>query len=518
MLLLAACVTPDVPPAPSLDTGEAPEHTVLVGPYLQSVEPTRAWISWETLDGEGSVVEYGETEALGETATGDALVGGHGVQHEVLLEDLEPDTSYWYAARTGATRSTPTRFRTPPEAGVRTRFQLVASSDMQRDDAWPEKWADVVRDGIVPYLTDTYAPELPEAAGMLLLAGDLVDNGWIYTDWTEDFFPGAAPIMGQVPLWPVLGNHEGNTPAYFQYFHLPENGTPGFEEHWWTTDYATVRVIGLDSNTGYTLPEQLDWLDEVLARTCTDDTIEFVFAELHHPYLSELWPSGELDYTGDVITKMEAFTTACGKPSIHFFGHTHGYSRGASLDHRHLWVNVGAGGGALDRWGTDGQANYDQFSNSQDDYGFVVVEVEPGAFTLKRISLGTPEAPTEPIERDRITLTLAATPPNTPVITTTLRGTTVTLAGSPFAHAASGEHGASQWQVSADCAGYTSPVVDRWIQHEDWYQGVDQRADIDLTTVDAGALSAGAWCARVRYRDRGLAWSEWSENVHIAVE
>lgn len=392
---------------------------------------------------------------------------------------------------------------------------------MQRDDAWPEKWADVVADGIVPYLTETYASELPEAVGMVLLAGDLVDNGWIYDDWTRDFFPGAAPVMAQVPMYPVLGNHEGNSPAYFQYFHLPDNGTVGYEEHWWTTDYATVRVVGLDSNTGYTLPEQLDWLDELLARTCTDDTIEFVFAELHHPYLSELWPAGELDYTGDVVSRLEAFSTACGKPSVHFFGHTHGYSRGQSKEHRHLWVNVGSGGGALDRWGTEGQADYEPFSMSQDEYGFVVVEVEPGAFTLRRVSLGTPEAPRDNEVTDLVTVQLDPVPPSAPIAASpadgAIVGTPVALAASAFAHPDGGRHGASRWQVSADCEAFSAPVLDRWIQHEDWYQGIDALTGADLEQLDAGALPAGAWCWRVRYRDRGLAWSPWSTSARLTV-
>ena len=88
---------------------------------------------------------------------------------------------------------------------------------------------------------------------------------------------------------------------------------------------------------------------------------------------------------------MEQFSTNCGKPSIHFFGHTHAYSRGQSRDHTHLMVNVATAGGSIDYWGEFANFDYPEYSISDDEYGYVVVEVEAGAdprFTLKRFSIG----------------------------------------------------------------------------------------------------------------------------------
>lgn len=515
--LLLACTDPATPAATETPTVSTPPtdtapHEVLVAPFLQSATPTGIWVVWETADGEDTRVSWGPTEAEGAWTSGSASVGGHGVLHEVPLTGLSPDTTYWYTAHTGGTASVQAHFRTPPAAGPGAPFRLVAASDMQRDDAWPDKWAEVVEAGIVPTVTGRWDADLPAALGMVLLPGDLVDNGWRYEDWTDDFFAGAAPLIADVPVYPVPGNHEGNSPAFFQYFHLPDNGTPGYEEHWWTTDYANLRVIGLDSNTGYTLGAQLDWLDEVLDHTCTDDTIEFVFAELHHPWRSELWPDGELDYTGDVVSRLEAFTTRCGKPSVHFFGHTHGYSRGQSRDHTHLWVDVATGGGAIDRWGSSAQVDYPEFSVTQAEYGFVVVEVEPGAFTLRRFSRGTPEAPRDNALTDEVTVQVVASPPATPTPlgpAGTVDGP-VRLSASAFAHPTGGSHGASHWQISADCAAFSEPVVDTWVQHENWFQEVDTQAGADLTVLDVDSLPGGDWCWRVRYRDRGLMWSDWS--------
>ena len=80
--------------------------------------------------------------------------------------------------------------------------------------------------------------------------------------------------------------------------------------------------------------------------------------------------------------------------SIHFFGHTHGYSRGQSKDHEHLWVNVATAGGAIDHWGEYPQEDYSEFTVTQDEWGFVLVDVEAGdnpQFKLKRISRGNEE-------------------------------------------------------------------------------------------------------------------------------
>lgn len=519
LCLLLACAD-DPSPAdsgPPADTGapgtdggaDTTAHVLLVPPYLQRTGPDTVQIRWETATGEQSTVEYGLTQALGVTVQGTVESTGDGLLHVVGLTALLPDTDWYYRAQTGGTRTELQRFRTPPAPGA--SFRLVAMSDMQRDDARPEQWAELVAQGLLPFALDAYGAEPADAFGLALLAGDLVDNGWLASDWRDDFFAGAAPLMGQVPLLPVPGNHEGNSPLFWRYFALPENGSPGFEEHWWWLDHGGARIVGLDSNGGYKDQLQLDWLQAVLEDACEDPDVDLVLVQLHHPYQSELWPSGEEEWSGSVVAAMEDFSARCDKPSLHLFGHTHGYSRGQSQDHRHLWVNVATAGGAIDRWGADGQVDYPEFSVSQDEYGFVVLEVSDQDYTLRRISLGTPEAPREHEETDRITVPFAPVGPQAP----TLGVEGGMVRGSAFAHPDGGLLGASHWQVSADCVAFTDPVVDRWQQHEDWFQGQDQQAGVDLLALDLAELPAGEWCARLRVRDRGLAWSEWSEAVGV---
>ncbi|MGB0511278.1 MAG: metallophosphoesterase, partial [Flavobacteriales bacterium] len=359
----------------------------VVRPFLQDAEPTSIRITWEAGEPGPSSAEWGTDDALGTTVNSDGVPSPGGALHEVLLEGLLPDTPYFYAVTAGGETTDVKRFRTPPLPEAETDFTFVAMSDMQRSNANPGIFDEVIHQGVLDYFGGVTSDEI----ALVLIPGDLVDNGNNYSEWANDFFTPSHDLFSQVPVYPVPGNHENNSSYFFQYFHLPDNGTPGYEEHWWYKDYGNVRFMGLNSNSPYDGEDQLTWLEGVLAATCSLDHIDFVFAQLHHPHKSELWTPGESDFTGEVVTRLEDFTEQCGKPSVHFFGHTHGYSRGQSLDHKHLWINVATAGGAIDYWGEWPQFDYDEFEITTDDWGFVSVDVEAGPepqFTVKRLSRG----------------------------------------------------------------------------------------------------------------------------------
>jgi hypothetical protein len=501
----------------------AKAQRILVQPYLQQMTPTSVWILWETDNGENGVVDWGPTAELGQTTPGSSQANVAGSRiHEVELTGLSPQTTYYYRVRVGNVSSPPNHLHTPGLQAAEETTRIVVMSDMQRDGRQPQIYRQILNQGVAPYCREQVGAALPEALSMVLIPGDLVPNGLSISQWRNYFFADGAELMSQVPFYPVLGNHENNSPFYFNYFHLPENGTPGSAEQWWWFDQSNIRIIGLDSNGEFRTPQQLTWLSGVLDEACNDEAIDFVFAQLHHPHRSELWIAGNTGYTGEVIELLEQFSTHCGKPSVHFYGHTHGYSRGQSREHNHTMVNAASAGGALDRWGEYAQVDYEEFTKSSDDYGFVHVEVRAGddpSFRIRRLSFGTPEAMTRNALTDELIIRRNNEIPEQPVALAhngRVAPECFTLGASEFRDPEGDEHGASQWQVATACNDFSEPVVNIWRQYENHYFGEDRNANIDLTTQEVEGLRPNAdYCWRVRFRDKSLGWSAWSEPAAI---
>jgi acid phosphatase type 7 len=509
-------VDDNVESATVCDGDDATGVVVLVAPYLQSVTTTSAYVMWETDVGVGSRVDYGDSSALGDMVCGNQVPTLEGTDpngdetqvHAAQLMGLSPATTYHYRVRTGDAESEVVAFTTPAESAAEATIRFVAMSDSQRDDNNPGQFAEVIQQGVL---------RTTDELSLVLFPGDLVDNGWIREEWQDEFFAPAADLFASVPVYPALGNHEGGSPFYYRYFQLPEDG---LKEHAYHVDIGNLRIVTLDSN-GWQAQEQLAWLDEQLVQACDDMELDFVFAQLHHPWLSELWTPGNTDFTGEVVERMVAFTADCGKPTIHFFGHTHGYSRGQDQDHEHVMVNVASAGGKLDRWGEHPQADYAEFSVSQDTWGFVAVDVEAGdnpSFTLRRISRGNADVPSDNEETDQLTVYRFNQAPHAPTDLSSTCDNGLLFSASAFADGDGQNHQATQWQVAATCSDFASPTLDRWRQQRNEFNGVDLQADDDLTNETVGELAPfDSVCWRVRYRDDGLAWSDWSVGQTLVV-
>ncbi len=491
-----------------------------VQPYLQNITPSSVHIMWETTSIDDSRLYWGETIDLGNINYG---VSENSINnfyiHDVQLNNLDQNTRYYYKVFTDELESEIFDFITPLGAEYESSLKLIAMSDMQKDWSNVNKFHELINDGIFAYLGVNDTVLITDILDLVLIPGDLVENGINHSQWSEHFFGPSEPLFSHVPFYPVLGNHENNSQYYFSYFNLPENGTPGYEEHWWWADFGNVRVIGLDSNWDYQIITQLNWLENILDESCNDSNIDFVFAQLHHPHKSELWVPGETSFTGDVIELLENFTNICGKPSIHFFGHTHGYSRGHSINHNHSMVNVATAGGSIDYWGEYVQTDYPEYSVTQDEWGFVVVDVEAGLdpkFTLKRISRGDDYNPLDNVLRDEFTIRMNNNSPNTPntiyPIGDQVSPDSIVLWAGQYFDLDEDEHGFSQWQISMDCGDFEYPVKNIYESHENWYYDINTQQNNDLKNeLITGLEGETEYCWRVRYRDKGLKWSEWSQ-------
>ncbi len=497
-------------------------QSIVVEPYLQNASPTSMTIMWETNAANPGYIDWGTTDASLSTTVISTSLNGEGANkiHTVEITGLSADTKYFYQARTTTGQLSATyHFKTHPTKTSETSVNFVAMSDMQRDNANPNVFETIINSGIIPMANANY-PNGMEDIEAILIPGDLVATG-TYSAWRDTYFAPSVGISPYVPTYPVPGNHEyygfPGSSLFFDYTTLPLNGSPSNPEEWWYKDISNMRVIGLNSNSP--IPElaiQLIWLQTVLDDAGTDPTIDFVFAQLHHPYKSELWLPGELDFTGQIIALLETFSTSHGKPSVHFFGHTHAYSRGQSRDHNHLWVNVATAGGAIDNWGEFPNADYDEFVISEDEYGFVMVEVEAGAtpkFVLKRYSQGDNLVFENNTLSDQITIKRYPTAPNKPLGISPAGQVDlncILLKASPFSDSAN-THQAAHWQIVEGCDFTTPSVQNIWKQSTNWYSEINTQANDDLTDEDGAALNASlSYCWRVRYRNSNLTWSDWS--------
>ena len=497
---------------------------IVVKPYLQNAEPTSMTIMWEVDVMENGQINYGpQPFAMNDVQTSTTQTGsGNSEIHTAVISGLTAGKKYYYQVRLdNGTKSNIYSFVTPFNAAENRPIQLIAISDMQRDGSHPNKFKEIVEEGIIPVIISEVGTEINDLEAVLI-PGDLVPTGGSYEQWQNFFFSQSDSLFPYVPFYPVLGNHEYNGGGYdnfIKYFTLPNNGVVGIQEECWYKDISNIRIIGLNSNSGSADQiNQLNWLSEVLGQTCNDNHIDFVFAELHHPFKSELWTPGENDFTGMVIDSLQKFTSSCNKPSIHFFGHTHGYSRGQSRDHKHLWVNVATAGGAIDNWGEFPNADYPEFVKSQDEYGFVLLNVVAGLepkFTLTRFSRGDQDTIINNAIRDKITIYKQSFPPYTPVNIYPAAGDTIsTICLTLQASEITGVQDtiqASHWQIASSQNFVDSLVTSAWCQNENFYFEVNLQADDNLTNADFNSPTANkTYYWRVRYRDQNLEWSEWS--------
>lgn len=120
-----------------------------------------------------------------------------------------------------------------------------------------------------------------EDAAFFVNMGDLVDNGYDFSQWRA-WFNSVAPMIENIPFAPVMGNHEtynmdwqiAPPTPYLTLFNLPENGTGANKNQYYSFDYGDVHFVVLNTQTDEMadfnpdlMQQQLNWLRSDLAGT-----------------------------------------------------------------------------------------------------------------------------------------------------------------------------------------------------------------------------------------------------------
>lgn len=319
------------------------QDAFLVKPYLQYSTKNSMRILWETKVPASSTVLFGAAAFdVDETPLPrEARLEGNRIMHEVQLEGLEPATNYFWQVHSLTEDgqeiiSELYSFRTVVNDEDAYMFALVG--DSQKNDGTPWAWSKIAQ------------RVWEERPNFIVHAGDLVDWGPTKKDWTTHFFADGQALMARVPMYTVLGNHEGDADLYYQYMANPQ------PEWRYTFRYGNAEFFMIDTNKDISEgSDQYNWLEQALARS----TATWKIAIHHHPpYSSEKDDHGDTYREASRLgTHARDLTPLYDKYGVDFclFGHTHVYERSWPLKDNHIhqkggtiYINSGGAGGFLE--------------------------------------------------------------------------------------------------------------------------------------------------------------------------
>lgn len=317
----------------SLNEASAP-LVLLRGPYLQNGSHTNITIRWRTDVATDSRVRYGTNLSdLSFTNAGVIAVS----DHEVGLQQLIPDTKYYYAVGNAATQlaggDTNHFFVTAPLPGLakNTRLWVIG-------DAGTALLGQVaVRDAYEAFTG-------PRHTDLWLMLGDNAYYSGLDAEYQTAVFDVYTNLLRKSVLWTALGNHDTaqatefvDTYPYFDIVTLPRNGEAGGvasgTEHYYSFDYGNIHFICLDSITGgrTTNSPMYAWLTNDLAA----NTARWTIAYWHHPPYTK----GSHDSDGEIelIEMRQVFLPVLeqGGVDLVLAGHSHAYERSHLLDHHY---------------------------------------------------------------------------------------------------------------------------------------------------------------------------------------
>ncbi len=212
--------------------GEAGGEKFLLGPYLQEPGKTSMTVMWMTGAPVEATLRWGAGTARDKQMKVSpgrvAVLGRKGATepkahvYAAVLKDLKPGTAYGYELACGGSKATGS-FRTfPAKPGP---FTFIAYGDSRHGTKVHRK------------IGARFAAHKP---AFILHTGDMIHSG-NYEQWKPFFFEPLVGVLENIPLVPVVGNHENGYKRMGTIFNLPG----GFS--YYSFDYADVHVVVLDS-------------------------------------------------------------------------------------------------------------------------------------------------------------------------------------------------------------------------------------------------------------------------------
>jgi predicted phosphodiesterase len=235
------------------------------------------------------------------------------------MTGLIPNTEYVYRAGTwewdegsqtfsSMTVSPAYPFRSGITKGERTPFRFIAAGDSRGGYVSIQKHAERLN---------------REGARFWIFNGDMNNKG-TQAEW-DQWFTSMKEICTVTSIMPVQGNHEKLAEVYYKNWVLPrmENLADEYIERNWAFTYGNVRVIGLDSNTEFTVVSAKPFLEVELAKASQDPDIDWIIVQYHHPAYSASTSHGSTTRVQKIwVPLFEKYGV-----DLSFSGHDHDYER-----------------------------------------------------------------------------------------------------------------------------------------------------------------------------------------------
>ena len=298
------------------------------GPYLQDLSSRKVAVLLE-LDGAHAVsieVARGVTAMTADAGATPKVVesASHDAVHEVVIDGLEPATSYRYTVKVDGVAGDGGTFTTAPEDD--RPFSFLVYGDNRSDDG---SHAAIVR-------------ALKSAPGdFLVQTGDMVADGAEPADWAT-FFSIERELLQSRCVFTVIGNHEIGMPTSdgaLRFARLFRNGGPSSAgERYYTFRWGDARFFMLDAQDDFASDER-EWLQKSLESADAEPGLVYRFVVLHHgPFSSGVHGPNESMRMARVPELLRAHHV-----DLVVSGHDHIYERGEVSGLRYV---ISGGGGA----------------------------------------------------------------------------------------------------------------------------------------------------------------------------
>lgn len=504
-------------------------------PYLQTATPTSIYVSWKTESNPETIVEYGTSDSdLNVTVTGntniftDSGYPGNYFYHNVKLVNLSANTKYYYRIKTGAEVSAVYSFKTLPNPGQAAtedghiRFLIMGDNQLKAVPRY-DSLVSAAKRKIRQKWGAALSPD--DNIAMTFMVGDQVDIGTL-DHYEHVHFNKNRGLSGNIPIQTTVGNHETygtlGMNSYYDHFYINEityQGISSGTENYYAQQAGNVLFISLSSE--HTGSAQLMWLQQVLDAANEDDTVDWIFSLSHRPYQAE-------QYVGDISTWVRntavPLLVSSPKYSMHIGAHHHLYHRGQLKDTP--TYNIISGGTAWDQyWGMSTEEDFEDVQKTICNwiYQIVDIDVTNGKMDIESYSIGSVDQWKNNQLMDEFHRYKDKPAPEKPSITNDFVedvALPLTLSGSAYTTTTDELLNTTQFLISQ------TPTFDiikkeSYRDFENLYGQYGTQKDstvninlgVDITKMElpANSISNGQYYVKLRYRDRNLEWSPWSD-------